>query len=242
MPRVFIGDDHPIVREGLKHVLARAKDIEIVGETGDFPTLLREVSCNRADVAVLDVSMPGPGILEMIRQLKSAMSHLRIVVLSVYSEHLYARRVLRAGADGYLTATESADALAAAIRRVCAGKKYISTSLAEELATDTTLGSDDRPPHESLSDREYEVFLRLGVGESVSRIARDLTLSAKTVRTYRSRIIEKTRLRSTAEIIFYVLQRGLVRDVSLDNLQRGRAATNRARPKRGRLLMHRTKE
>jgi two-component system, NarL family, invasion response regulator UvrY len=213
MIRLLIADDHPVVREGLKHVVSGCQDIQVVGEAGDGDTALSLCRKVGAGVLLLDVGMPGPGILELIRRFKALKPQPRILVLSVQPEQNYARRVLKAGADGYLTKNNSSQALASAIRMVHSGKKYVSPSLAEELALDLSRGSE-RQPHETLANREYQVFLHLGAGKSVDQIARELTLSPKTVRTYKSRILEKMNLKTTAQLIFYAVQQGLVTEVA----------------------------
>lgn len=209
---LLIADDHQIVREGLKYVVSQCKDIQVNGEAEDGDEAVRLAESVKADVLLLDVSMPGPGVLDIITRLKRQKPHLKILVLSVHPEGHYARRVLMAGADGYLTKNHSSRALASAVREVHAGRKYVTPSLAQELALDLAYGRGE--PHETLSNREYEVFLRLGAGKAADTIAQELKLSPKTVRTYRSRILEKTKLRSTAEIIFYAVNRKLVSEVS----------------------------
>jgi DNA-binding NarL/FixJ family response regulator len=185
----------------------------VVGEAEDGEATLAMCRQTSADVLLLDVSMPGPGILDLIRTLRTSRPGLRLLVLSVHPEQHYARRVLRAGADGYLTKNHSSSALADAIRQVYHGRKYVTPSLAEELALDLSTGRPDTA-HEALSNREYEVFLLLGAGKRVDEVARRLRLSSKTVRTYRSRIVEKMNFRSTAEIIFYAVRHGLVTEIS----------------------------
>jgi two-component system invasion response regulator UvrY len=212
MIRLLIADDHPIVREGLKHVVSGCQDIRVVGEAGDGDTTLRLARTVSADVLLLDVGMPGPGILELIRRVKGLKSQPRILVLSVQPEQNYARRVLKAGADGYLTKNNSSQELASAIRTVYARKKYVSPTLAEELVLDLNRGSD-RQPHEVLGNREYQVFLHLGAGNSIDQIAHQLMLSPKTVRTYKSRILEKMNIRNTAQLILYAVSRGLITEV-----------------------------
>jgi two-component system invasion response regulator UvrY len=213
MIRLLLADDHPIVREGLKFVVSQNRDIEVVGEAEDGEATLDMCSRTPADVLLLDVSMPGPGILGLIRTLRASRPGLRLLVLSVHPEQHYARRVLKAGADGYLTKNHSSSALADAIRQVYHGHKYVTPSLAEELALHLSAGRPDTA-HDALSNREYEVFLQLGAGKRVDEVARRLGLSSKTVRTYRSRIIEKMNFRSTAEIIFYAVRHGLVTEIS----------------------------
>lgn len=209
MIRLLIADDHEILREGLKHVVARSGDIHVIGEAGDGDAAIELCRTVDADVLLLDVSMPGPGVLDVIKVLKQARPKLGILVLSVHPERHYARRVLIAGADGYVTKNQSPDALASAIRQVHGGRKYVTPSLAQELALDLAQGRSGQV-HEGLSNRQYQVFLQLGAGKSVDDIARELKRSPKTVRTYRSRILEKMNLRSTAEIIFYAINHGLV--------------------------------
>jgi DNA-binding NarL/FixJ family response regulator len=207
--RLVIADDHPVVREGLKYLVSQNRDMTLVGEADDAGGTLEVCRTTAVDVLLLDVSMPGMAVVDLIRALRSAGRSPRILVLSVHPERLYARRVLQAGADGYLTKSHSPTALAAAIRQVYGGRKYVTPALAEELAMSLSEGRG-LAPHEALSNREYEVFRRLGAGVRVNEIAAELGLSSKTVRTYRSRILEKMNLRSTAELIFYAVHNGLV--------------------------------
>ncbi len=155
MIHLLLADDHPVVREGLKFVVSQSRDIQVVGEAEDGDGILEMCQRTEADVLLLDVSMPGPGVLELIRSLRTIRPKLRILVLSVHPEQHYARRVLKAGADGYLTKNQSSTALAAAIRQVHSGRKYVSPSLAEELALDLSVGRTNSA-HEGLSNREYK--------------------------------------------------------------------------------------
>jgi two-component system invasion response regulator UvrY len=209
MIRLCIADDHPIVREGLKHVVSQCSDIQVVGEAEDAERAIEIVGEVPVDVLLLDVSMPGPGVLATIRRLKSLQATLRILVLSVHPEEHYGKRVLKAGADGYLTKDYTAEALASAIRQVHKGQKYVSAGLAQELALDLSRDRGERP-HETLSNREYEVFVLLGSGKRAPQVAQQLNLSPKTVRTYRARILQKMHLAGTTELIFYALRSGLV--------------------------------
>jgi two-component system, NarL family, invasion response regulator UvrY len=209
MIRLVVADDHPVVREGLKHVIACHRDIQVVGEAEDADGVLHACASGDVDVLLLDVSMPGAGVIETIHRLKAVRRPPRVLVLSVHSERHYAKRVIKAGADGYLTKTHSPSALADAIPQVHAGRKYATSSLAEELALDLSRGGG-LPAHESLSNREFEVLVRLGAGGPTSEIAQQLGVSTKTVRTYRARILEKMGLKSTAEIILYAVQHELV--------------------------------
>ena len=209
MIRLIIADDHQVVRDGLRAILAQHQDIDVVGEVGDGDAVLQMLKQRSVDVVLLDVTMPGPGILDLIPAIKKISSRIRILILTMHSEQTYGRRVLQAGADGYLTKTQSSAALATAIRHVDSGHKYVTQSLAEELASGLAAHGDSQP-HELLSNREYQVFLQLGSGRSVDDIAARMKLSPKTVRTYRSRIFEKTGFTSTSELMFYAINRELV--------------------------------
>ena len=211
MIRLFIADDHSVVREGLNYVIASCRDITVVGEAEDAAALFAGVEATRPDVALVDVTMPGPGIIEVIRRLKSPPP-VRVLVLSMHPERYYAKRVLSAGADGYLTKNYSAQTLPSAVRQVAQGRKGRHAGVCRGARRQP--GSGPGSVHEALSNREYEVFLRIGAGKSVDSIAQELELSPKTVRTYRLRIVEKTNLRSTAELIDYAVNKGLVGDSS----------------------------
>jgi DNA-binding NarL/FixJ family response regulator len=206
--RLLIADDHPIVREGLKRIVAECPDMQVVAEASTGEEVLSLAESNGIDVILLDISMPGPGFLEVMRALRTGRSEQQILVLSVYPEDQYAVRALRAGAGGYLTKENSPQELAKAIRQVYRGGKYVTPSLAEKLAFE--LESDaHRQPHETLSDREYQVLCRLGSGETVKDIAASLTLSPKTVSTYRARILNKMSLKTTADLIRYAVEQGI---------------------------------
>lgn len=233
--RLVIADDHPVVREGLKYLVSQNRDMALVGEAEDADGTLEVCRTTAVDVLLLDVSMPGLAVVDLIRALRCADRCPRILVLSVHPERHYARRVLKAGADGYLTKNHSPTALADAIRHVHGGRKYVTPALAEELAVSLSEGTA-LAPHEALSNREYEVFRRLGGGIGVNDIAEELALSPKTVRTYRSRILEKLNVRSTAELIFYAVRSGLVGQASAGDAADS-APTERdpaARPEDGR--------
>jgi DNA-binding NarL/FixJ family response regulator len=221
--RLIIADDHPVVREGLKYLVSQNRDMILVGEADDARSTLEACRTTAVDVLLLDVSMPGMAVVDVIRELRSQGRSPRILVLSVHPERLYARRVLQAGADGYLTKNHSPTALAEAIRQVHGGRKYVTPALAQELAISLSEGSA-LAPHDALSNREYEVFRRLGAGVRVGEIAHELVLSPKTVRTYRSRILEKMGIRSTAELIFYAVQNGLVGQAVAGDPPRGNAS------------------
>lgn len=205
MIRVLIADDHPIVRDGLRRLLADHADMALAGEAVDGDELLRKLSVTAADVVLVDVAMPGPGFLEILRVLREQHPTVRVVVLSAYHEEQYALRALRAGASGYLTKDRTPEELVEALRRVHRGSRYVTQSLGERLAAELA-GAHTGPAHEALSDREFEVFRLIGSGLGVKEIAARLGLSAKTVSTYRSRILEKLHFTTTAELIRYAIE------------------------------------
>jgi len=206
--RLLIGDDHAIVREGLKQIIEDTVDLEVVAEAASGGAVLDAVRKNSYDVIVLDISLPDQSGLDILKQIKHIKPDLPVLMLSIHPEELYAVRVLRAGAAGYITKRSAPGELVTAIRTVAQGRKYITSSLAEHLAQQF----DDitQPPHELLSDREYQVMIGIANGKSVSEIANDLSLSVNTISTYRSRILEKMRLKNNADIIHYAIQYGLV--------------------------------
>jgi len=206
--RVVIADDHTILREGLKHLLGAASDLQVVGEASDGHEALKLVRETDFDVLLLDLSMPGRSGMELIKQAKSEKSRLRVLVLSMHAEHQYAMRAIKAGASGYLTKDSAATQLVAAIRKVAAGGAFISAEVAEQLAL-SAMPHADGPPHASLSDREYQVFELLVSGKSVSDIASELNLSAKTVSTHKARLMEKMGLANQTELVHYAIRHRL---------------------------------
>jgi DNA-binding NarL/FixJ family response regulator len=209
MIKVLIADDHAVVREGLKQILAETPDIEVVAEATHGQEVLDKIRSTPVDVVVLDIAMPGRSGLDVLLHLKRERPSLPVLVLSIHPEDQYAVRVLKAGACGYLTKESAPDQLIAAIRKVVVGGKYVSPSLAEKLAFD--LEADvDKPLHETLSDREYEVLCQIALGKTVKEIADKLSLSVKTISTYRSRILEKMKMKNNAELTHYVIRQGLV--------------------------------
>ena len=208
MIRVVIADDHPIVRAGLRQILSEDRDIEVAGEAGDGNMLLEQVRRHDFDVVLLDLTMPGPDGLDVLKQLKIEYPGLPVIILTVHPESQYALRILRAGASGYLTKESAPDELIGAIRKVHRGGKYISVSLAEKIAFALDAGTEQKP-HETLSDREYQVLCLLAAGKTVTEIAEELSLSVKTISTYRARILEKMRMKTNAELIHYAIHSGL---------------------------------
>ena len=209
MIKLLIADDHAVVRLGLKGIFEGKADLQVVGEAANGNETLAVAKTTRPDVVLLDVSMPGAGGIETARALKQAVSGLRILFLTVHPEDQFALRCIREGGDGYLMKTAPPDELVSAVRQVARGHKYITPSLAERLA-DALSGDLSRSPDEILSQRELQVLQSLASGKTVTQTAAALNLSPKTVSTYRTRILEKLGLRTTAEIIRYGVEHGLV--------------------------------
>jgi two-component system, NarL family, invasion response regulator UvrY len=209
MIRALIADDHAVVRQGLKQILGDTPEMLVAGEATNGQEVLDKVRAEPWDVVVLDISMPDRSGLDILKQLRSERPKLPVLVLSMHSEDQYAVRVLKAGASGYLTKDSAPDELVKAIRKVVSGGRYVSSFLAEKLAFE--IGTDSsRLPHETLSDREFQVLRLIAGGKSVTEIAAELCLSVKTVSTYRARMLEKMNLGTTAELIHYAMQNHLI--------------------------------
>ena len=209
MIRILIADDHTLMREGLKQILAMAGDMLVAGEASDgFQTLAR-VREGEWDLLLLDMSMPGRSGIELIKQIKSEKPKLPILVLSMHKEDEYAVRSIRAGASGYVCKDSASQQLLSAIRSVAKGGRFISADVATDLAFNLIL-RDDRAPHTSLSDREFLIFRKIANGETINDIALQLNLSAKTVSTYKTRVFQKMQMTSVAELIRYGLKHGLL--------------------------------
>jgi DNA-binding NarL/FixJ family response regulator len=207
--RIVLADDHTIVREGLKQILAASPDFEIVGEASDGHQALSCVRENEFDVLILDMSMPGRSGIELIRQVHAEKPRLKILVLSMHEEHQYAVRAIRAGASGYLTKESASHQLAEAIRKVAGGGAFISAEVAQQLALGAMPGATG-PLHSALSDREYQIFLLIAAGKSISDIASSLNLSVKTVSTHKANILQKMNMTTAGELIRYALAQRLV--------------------------------
>ena len=208
MIRILIADDHGIVRQGLRQIVSECPDMKVMGEAASGQEALDLARKQDFDIAILDVTMPGGGGLEIIKELKAQKPGVKIIMLSMHSEEQYAIRSLRDGASAYLTKAGATDELVQAIRTVAGGKRYLTPSVAERLASYIEADSD-RPPHERLSDRELQVLVFLGNGKSIGDIAQEVSLSAKTVSTYRTRILEKMGMKSNAQLIKYAVQHRL---------------------------------
>ena len=208
MIRILIADDHVVVREGLRQIIAKAPDMTVVAEAANGREALQMALAQESDVVILDISMPEMSGLEVLKQIRNENVRLQILVLSVYAEEAYAVRSLRAGASGYLTKDSSPDQLLTAIRKVSLGGKYVSPSLAERLACEMETDSA-REPHQKLSDREFQVLRLLSSGKSVKEIAKELSLRPPSVSTYRARILAKMKMKHVAELTHYAIRNRL---------------------------------
>jgi DNA-binding NarL/FixJ family response regulator len=209
MIKILIADDHAIVREGIKQILAEIPDKVSTDEAINGQEVIQKVWDNNYDMVLLDISMPGRSGLDILKQLKSDKPELKILILSMHPEEQYAVRALKAGASGYLTKESTPLELTEAIRKVSIGKKYVSSSLAETLASHLE-DMVEKPLHETLSNREYEVMCMIASGKTVKEIADELSLSVKTISTYRTRILEKMQMKNNAQITHYTIQNNLV--------------------------------
>ena len=209
MIRVLIADDHAVVQQGLKQILGDTPEMLVAGEATTGQEVLDKVRAETWDVVILDISMPDRSGLDILKQLRSERPKLPVLVLSMHSEDQYAMRVLKAGASGYLTKDSAPDELVKAVRKVVSGGRYVSAFLAEKLAFE--IGTDsNRLPHETLSDREFQVLRGIAAGKSVTEIAAELYLSVKTVSTYRTRMLTKMNLETNAELIYYAIRNHLI--------------------------------
>jgi DNA-binding NarL/FixJ family response regulator len=209
MIRVLIADDHAVVRQGLKQILQDTREMVVAGEALNGQEVLEKVRTEAWDVVVLDIAMPGRSGLDILKELKSERPKLPVLVLSMYAEDQFAVRVLRAGASGYLTKDSAPDELVKAVRKVVSGGRYVSPFLAEKLAFEINTDSSQLP-HETLSDREFQVLRLIATGKTVKEIAAELSLSVKTISTYRARIRQKMNLTTNAELIHYAIRNRLI--------------------------------
>jgi DNA-binding NarL/FixJ family response regulator len=210
MIKVLIADDHAVVRSGLKQILDETSgEIQVQGEAANGREVLEKVQSQDWDVLVLDITMPGRSGLDILKDIRHLKPGLPVLILSMHAEEQFATRMLKAGASGYLNKESAPEELVKAIRKVCSGGKYVSAAQAERMVSELTSESD-KPPHELLSDREYEILCLIASGKTPTQIAKQLNLSVKTVSTYRSRILEKMKLETNAQLTHYAIKGGLV--------------------------------
>jgi DNA-binding NarL/FixJ family response regulator len=208
MVRIMIVDDHAIVRLGLKEILEHGlKDVHCL-EVNNGEEAISQVSCHQWDLVILDLTLPGLSGLEVLKAIKISRPKLPVLVLSMHSEQEYGRRVFRAGGEGFMNKGSAPDELMTAVRRLLHGGRYVGPGLAELLASDLSLGRDALA-HEALSDREFEVLRKIGAGNAIGQIAEEMNLSVQTVSTYRSRLLSKLGLKTTAELVRFVLEHKL---------------------------------
>lgn len=209
MIKVLIADDHAVVRRGLRQILSETSDILVAGEASAVQEVRELVREQRWDVVVLDITMPGGSGLDLLTELRRLSPSPRVLVLTVYPEAQYAVRAIRAGAAGFLTKESAPEQLIAAVRKVAVGGRYVSNELAEALAS-LVAGEAQGPPHERITDREFEVFKMLAAGRTVSQVAQELALSVKTVSTHRTRILKKMEMKTNADLTQYAVRNALV--------------------------------
>ena len=207
--KIIIADDHAIVREGLKQIVAEEKDMLVCGEAEDAVSLMELLKKEKWSVVVLDINMPGKSGLEALKDIKQFYPELPVLILSMFSEDQYGLRAIKAGASGYLKKVSAPTELVVAIRKIVSGRKYINSSLAEKLAE--SLGNENNNfLHDKLSDREYQIMCNIALGKSAEEIASELSLSINTIYTYRNRILEKMSMKSNVELTQYAIQNKLI--------------------------------
>jgi two-component system, NarL family, invasion response regulator UvrY len=210
MPSVLIADDHAMMRRGLRHYLEQDRSIEAIGETATGAETLQLLCEGHWDLVILDINLPDRSGIDLLRQIRSDHPNTRVLVLSGFAEKQYAIASLRGGASGYLAKDEAPEELMRAVHTVLAGRRFVTATLGEMLLT-TLDEPSDQPLHAALSQREFQILCKLAVGRSVSEIAQELSLSAKTVSTYRARVLEKMHLSTNADLTTYALRNALIR-------------------------------
>jgi two-component system, NarL family, invasion response regulator UvrY len=210
MIKVIIADDHSIVRRGIAEIISEMQNVKIVGEVADGAELLSLISEKEPDLVIMDISMPGRSGIEILSELKSQRENLKILILSMHSEEKYGLRVLKSGADGYLSKEVAAEQLPKAIMKIMGGGKFASQQLTNQILE--SLGKKDAAQnlYSALSNREYEVFILLSSGKNVSAIAKKLSLSVPTISTYRARVLEKLKMKTNADLTYYAIKNGLI--------------------------------
>ncbi len=209
MINVLIADDHALIREGLKKILDGEPDMTVVGEANNVVELVTQLKQLAVNIILLDITMPGESGLDALKELRQKYPQVPVLILSFHPEHRFAVRALKAGAAGYLTKESAAEEVVQAIRKVVGGGKYVSAALAEQLATELDNASD-KPLHETLSDREFQVMRLIAAGKKSSEIAEELAVSVNTINTYRMRIFEKMKMESNVELSRYAVEHGLI--------------------------------
>jgi two-component system invasion response regulator UvrY len=210
MIKILVVDDHAVVRAGVQFFLADIPDMKITGEAATAQEAIRLIRSREWDIVLLDIAMPDKSGVEVLKQIKREKPDLPVLMLSMHPESRYAVQILRSGASGYVQKEALATELVNAIHTILCGHKYISPAVAELLTMDPAISDADKPLHELLSAREYQIFYKLGQGEGVTKIADELCLSVKTVSTYRSRVLEKMNMQSNADIIYYAIKQNLI--------------------------------
>ncbi len=209
MIKIFLADDHMLIREGLKRLIHMEPDLRVTGESDDPVEICRATSEKEYDILVLDITLPRKSGLEILKDVKAINPNARVLILSMHPEDRFAIRALKAGAWGYLTKESAGDEIILALRKIASGRRYLSETLAEKLAGGLDIDRQ-KLPHESLSDREFEILRFIAQGKSLTEIGEELSISVSTVGTYRSRILEKLELTNNAELILYVLENHLI--------------------------------
>ncbi len=205
---VLVVDDHPLFRRGLKNAFTETSDIELAGEADNGNEVPELIKKHKPNVVILDIALPDKHGLEVVKLIKEEYPKTPVLILSMYPEDQYAIRFFKAGASGYLTKDSNLNTILEAVRKVASGGKFATAKVTEKLAFDFL--QTDKPPHELLSDREYQVFLMIAGGKSLTEIGEDLALSVKTISTYRTRILEKLKMKKNAEIIYYAIEHQLI--------------------------------
>ena len=209
MIKILIADDHAVVRQGLKQIITDQTDMQVAGEAETGAQVLQLLGSENFNVIILDITMPGGSGLDLLPEIRHLRPMIKILILSMHAEEQFAVRALKSGASGYITKQSAPTELVKAIRKVQSGGKYISQSIAEQLAFFYS-DDEDKPLHEKLSDREFQVLRMIAAGQTLREVADELIISEKTVSTYRTRILEKMKMKRTAELIRYAVQNKLI--------------------------------
>lgn len=209
MIKILVADDHSVVREGIKHIFSELPDFQVRGEARNGQEVLENIGKQEYDLLLLDIAMPGRDGLEILKEVKSQKPKLPVLILSMFPEEQYALRALKSGASGYLTKDSIPNELVKAVRKILRGGNYVSATFSEKILTELTVDVK-KPLHDKLSDREYQIMRMIASGRTMNEIADQLSLSAKTVYTYRSRILEKMGMKNNMELTHYATKHGLI--------------------------------